>query len=127
MKNKTLKIAALLLCFIMLFSGCGYNSGTALMKVESSTGTSWKQSHALLSGKEVRNLSLGDEPKEMEIEIVTEKGKIDLTITGSDGEKILFLDDAETGNYEFKASGKIKIEVKAENHKGSFNIKEANS
>ena len=44
---------------------------------------------------------------------LTEKGKIDLTITGSDGEKILFLDDAETGNYEFKASGKIKIEVKA--------------
>ena len=127
MKNKFLKIFAMILCFAILFSGCGFNSGTALMKVESSTKTSWKQSHMLFDGTEIRSFSLGEEPQKMEISVVSEKGEIDITIFDSNGEEIFEIDDAKTGTYEFTASGKIKIKVKADSHKGNFEIKKADS
>lgn len=127
MRDKMLKIFALLICIIMLFCGCHYNSGIAIGKVESSTRSHVKQSHLLLNGSEVRTLSLGEEPKEMEIEIVTKEGEIDITVTDRNGEEIIFLDNAETGTYEFTAEGKIKITIKAKNHHGSFEIKRADS
>ena len=127
MKNKMIKLAALILCFVMLFCGCNYNSGIALGKVESSTRTRVKQSHLLLNGTEVRTLSIGNEEQKMEAIIVTEEGEIDISITGNGGEEIVFLDNAETGTYEFTAEGKIKITVKAKDHHGSFEFKKADS
>lgn len=121
------KIIVLLVCFTILFSGCGFNSGIALLKIESSTKTSWKQSHEYLKGTEKRTLSLGGEPQEMIIEVVTEKGEIDITVTGKNGEEIIVLDNAETGTYGFTAGGRINIKVDAEEHKGSFEIKKADS
>ena len=127
MKNNLLKAFTVLACFIMLFSGCGFNSGTALMKVENSTKTSWKQSHMLFDGKEIRTFYLEDESRKMEITVVTEKGEIDITVLDSNGEEIFEIDDAKTGTYEFTASGKIKIKVEADSHKGNFEIKKADS
>ena len=127
MKNKVLKIFAVLVCIMMLFCGCGFNSGIALMRIESGTKTSWQQSHDFLTGTEKRTLSLGKKPQEMIVEVVTEKGKIDITVTDKSGVEIIFLDDAETGIYEFSAEGKIKIKVEAKEHKGSFKINEADS
>jgi hypothetical protein len=63
----------------------------------------------------------------MEAIIVTEEGEIDITVTDKNGEEIIFLDDAETGTYEFTAEGKIKITIKAKDHHGSFEIKKADS
>ena len=81
----------------------------------------------LLDGKQVRTFSLGNEPQEMEVTVVTEKGEIDITVLDSNGEEIFEIDDAKTGTYEFSAEGKIKITVKAKDHHGSFEIKKANS
>ena len=127
MKNKILKILAAFVCIMILFCGCNYNSGLAIGKVESSTGTRIKQSHLLLNGTEVRTLSAGKEEQKMEAIIVTEEGEIDITITDKNGEEIIFLDNAETGTYEFIAEGKIKITIKAKDHHGSFEFKKADS
>lgn len=127
MKKSVLKIFAVLACIAIFFSGCGFNSGIALLKIESSTKTSWKQSHDYLMGTEKRTLSLGGEPQEMVIEVVTENGEIDITVTGKNREEIIAIDDAKTGTYEFAAEGKIKIKVEAKEHKGSFEVKKANS
>ena len=127
MKNKIFKIFVFIVCIMILFCGCNYNSGVALGKVESSTGTRIKQSHLLLSGTEVRTLSVGNEEQKMETIIVTEEGEIDITITDRNGEEIIFLDNAETGTYEFTAEGKIKVTIKAKDHHGSFEIKRADS
>ena len=127
MKNKILKILAAFICILMIFCGCSYNSGIAIGKVESSTRTKIMQSHLLLNGTEVRTLSTGKEPQEMEAIIVTKEGEIDITITDKNGEEIFALEDAETGTYEFTAEGKIKITIKAKDHHGSFEFKKANS
>ena len=127
MNKNILKIFSLLLCVMMLLCGCSYNSGIAIGKVESSTRTRIKQSHLLLNGTEVRTLSVGKGPKEMEALIVTEDGEIDIIITDKSGNEIIFLDNAETGTYEFTAEEKIKITIKAKDHHGSFEIKKANS
>ena len=127
MKNKMPGIFAMLACALILFSACGFNSGIAVMRIQSSTRTSWKQSHDFLSGTEKQTLFLGNEPQEMEIKVVTDDGKIDITVTGKGGEEIIVLEDAKTGTYEFSAEGKIKITVKAKEHRGSFEIKRINS
>ena len=127
MKNKMLKNFAVLVCIAMLFCGCSHNSGIAIGKVESSTRTRIMQSHLLLNGTEVRTLSAGKEEQKMEAIIVTEEGEIDITVTDRNGEEIIFLDNAETGTYEFTAEGKIKITIKAKDHHGSFEIKRADS
>ena len=127
MKRKLLKISATLVLIMILFCGCSYNSGIAIGKVESSTRTRIKQSHLLLNGTEVRTLSVGKDQKEMEALIVTEEGEIDIIITDKSGNEIIFLDNAETGTYEFTAEGKIKVTIKAEDHHGSFEIKKADS
>ena len=127
MRDKMLKIFALFVCVTMLFCGCSYNSGIAIGKVESSTRTRIKQSHLFLNGTEVRTLFPGNEKQEMEAIIVTEEGEIDITITDKNGEEIIFLDNAETGTYEFTAEGKIKVTIKAKDHHGSFEIKRADS
>lgn len=126
-KNKIIKILAAFGCIMILFCGCDYNSGLAIGKVESSTGTRIKQSHLLLNGTEVRTLFVGNEEQEMEAIIVTKEGEIDITITDKSGEEIIFLDNAETGTYEFTAEGKIKVTIKAKDHHGSFEIKRADS
>ena len=127
MKSKLLKISVTLVLIMILFCGCNYNSGVALGKVESSTGTRIKQSHLLLNGTEVRTISVGNEEQKMEAIIVTEEGEIEITITDKSGEEIIFLDNAETGTYEFTAEGKIKVTIKAKDHHGSFEIKRADS
>ena len=127
MKRKLLKISATLVLIMIIFCGCSYNSGIAIGKVESSTRTRIKQSHLLLNGTEVRTLSVGKEPKEMEAVIVAEDGEIDIIITDKSGNEIIFLDNAETGTYEFTAEGKVKITIKANDHHGSIEIKKADS
>lgn len=127
MKKSVLKILSVLMCFVILFSGCSFNSGVAIGKVESSTRTRIMQSHLLLNGKEVRTLSVGKDLQNMELIIVTEEGEIDISITDKGGEEIIFLDNAETGTYKFAAEGKIKIMIEAIDHHGSFEIKKADS
>ena len=90
MKNKMFKILAVFVCIMILFCGCNYNSGLAIGKVESSTGTRIKQSHLLLNGTEVRTLSAGKEEQKMEAIIVNAEGHIDITVTDRKGEEIIF-------------------------------------
>lgn len=127
MKKKLMKIFILSVCVIVLFSACGFNSGIAIGRVQSSSKTSWKQSHYMLEGMEIQTLSLGSEPIKMKIDVVTEEGRIDIYVNEKNGKEIIYIDDAETGTYEFTAEGKIKIKIEAKAHRGSFNIKKADS
>ncbi len=117
----------LLILVSIIFLLCGCDSYRAFMSIESGTAKSWSQSHDYLDGRKSHILRLGTESQNMVIEVVTEKGSVDITAVDSFGETIIFLDDAETGTYEFEASGKVKITVEASGHKGSVSVKNADS
>ena len=110
------------LCILLMFSGCEADSYKAFLSIESGTKTSWNQKHDYLEGTKSHVLYLGKEPKEMEIDVVTEEGKIDIKFTDIKGNEILFLENAETGKYEFSAEGKVKIRIYCREHQGSISV-----
>ena len=122
MKRTVFKITAFILCIVMLFSGCGFNSGIAILSIESSDRTSWSQSHHLLRGTKSHTMNLGKKEIQMEAEVVTEEGEIDIFVTTISGEILLEIEDAKTGIYDFSASGRIKIKIVADDHRGSINV-----
>ncbi|MBQ7874758.1 MAG: hypothetical protein IJ306_06320 [Oscillospiraceae bacterium] len=117
------KLIALLICVMVLFCGC--DSYRAFMSIENSTAKSWRQSHDYLDGRKSHTLRLGTKAQDMVIEVVTEKGEIDIIVTDSFGNTVFEIDDAETGKYAFTARGKIKIRVEADEHSGSFSVEKA--
>lgn len=125
MKNAVLKIFAMLICVLLLLCGC--DSYRAFLSIESGGTQNWSQSHELLSGRKSHTLRLGAKEQDMIIEVMTEKGEIDITVKDSFGNIIFEEDDAETGTYSFSANGKVKITVEAEDHKGSVSVKKADS
>ncbi len=120
------RLLSVVLCVLLLFSGCAADSYSALGSVETGTGTSWKQKHYLLNGTKHHHLNLGADEQNMEIEVVTEEGEIDITINRS-GENILFIDDAKTGIYGFCTDGKVSVTIEAKNHRGSVAVRKAES
>lgn len=124
MKNIILKISCALIC-LLLFCGC--DSYRAFMSIESGTAKNWEQRHDLLDGRKSHILHLGAKSRDMIVEIVTEKGEIDVTAKDSMGNIIFEAENAETGTYSFSASGKVKITIEADEHKGSISVKRKDS
>ena len=83
------------------------------------------QKHDLLDGTKGHVLNLGKEEQEMVIEVVTEKGSVDITAKDQNGEIITEIEIAETGTYNFSANGKVKFRIYCSEHKGSISVYEA--
>ena len=113
MKNIIIKISCALIC-LLLFCGC--DSYRAFMSIESGTAKNWEQRHDLLDGRKSHILHLGAKSLDMIVEIVTEKGEIDVTAKDSMGNIIFEAENAETGIYSFSASGKVKMTIEADEH-----------
>ena len=123
------KIIIFMLCIMLCagFSGCETDSYKAFMSIESGTRTSWSQKHDFLDGTKGHVLNLGKEEQEMVIEVVTEKGSVDITAKDQNGEIITEIENAETGTYNFSANGKVKFRIYCEEHRGSVSVYEADS
>lgn len=121
------KIIIFMLCIMLCagFSGCETDSYKAFMSIESGTRTSWSQKHDFLDGTKGHVLNLGKEEQEMVIEVVTEKGSVDITAKDQNGEIITEIENAETGTYNFSANGKVKFRIYCSEHKGSISVYEA--
>ncbi|MBR3953390.1 MAG: hypothetical protein IKJ82_07300 [Oscillospiraceae bacterium] len=125
MKNAVLKIICVLVCVLFLFCGC--DSYRAFMSIESGSAKSWSQKHDMLDGRKSHVLRLGANEMDMIIDVVTEAGEVDISVKDSMGNEIFEADNAETGTYSFSASGKVKITIEAEEHRGSILVKKADS
>lgn len=117
------KLIAILTCIVVLFCSC--DSYRAMFSIESKTKDEWHHSHDFLDGTKSHKLRLGIGTCEMKITVETNEGSIDITVTDSFGNTVFEIYDAETGDYSFTASGKIKIRVEADEHSGSFAIEKA--
>lgn len=125
MEKRVLKIICVLTCVLLLLCGC--ESYRAFMSIESGTAESWSQRHDFLDGRKSHVLRLGAAQRNMILEVVTEEGEIDITVKDSFGDEIFEADNAKTGTYSFSASGRVKITIEAENHRGSVAVKRTDS
>lgn len=124
--KKIIVILIALLVFLC-FSGCRADSYSGLLSTETGTRISWSQSHYILDGTKSHVMSLGDKQQNMEVDVVTEDGKINIEVTDSSGEQILFIENAETGTYNFSAESKVVIRIFCERHRGSVSVHNAYS
>lgn len=58
----------------------------------------------------------------LDVQVVTESGRICIGMKDEDGNVVFKQDAIETSAFTFNVSGKISICVKADKHKGNFNI-----
>lgn len=124
---KRLLIFAICILMCLPLFGCNADSYSALLSAENGTIISWSQSHYILDGTKSHVMSLGDKQQNIEVDVVTEDGKINIEVTDSSGEQILFIENAETGTYPFSAKGNVTISIFCERHKGSINVHNAYS
>ena len=119
-------ILMVLLLTCLLVTGCS-SMGSFSMKnsTESSTNNSWVTSYDKFNGYQERTIKLDTEQSHnCSIKIVTNSGKLSLSITDADGVECYREDDLQTSSFEvqLKDSDKFTIRLDAKNHSGSFNI-----
>ncbi len=121
-----------------LINGCTYGSGTTSMSVEVNTGSKMSMSYKKFTGYKATKLSVEkDQTVEVEVDIVSEAGKLDLVIEkenkGDDEgeqekkgkpEKVYEGTDIPTSNFKviLEEPGKYIVKVTGDKHKGSYKI-----
>lgn len=125
MKKSVLKIICIFICVLILLCSCG--SYRAFMSIESGDFGRWSQKYDYLDGTKSHILNLGKEERNMEIDVVTESGEIDIIISRIGKEKVLEIEDAETGKYYFSSEGWVIVKIDADEHRGSISVKKADS
>ncbi len=113
-----------LICFTAVFlSACTVRTNSVRIGyVESSTSTHWKANYTSLDGTMTGTLKV--KSGILKVDITTESGSISLDITDENGNNVYKGKNLGTCSFTVKTSGKTKITVTTEKHKGSFNFTE---
>jgi hypothetical protein len=117
------RIALVIAGLIVLMTGCTSNSFFTTKLFEHNTSTSMFMSYEKFSGTKTKTMTI-DEPSEVDVDITTESGSLDLTITDKDGNSYYAGSDIPTSNFSVKLdkAGEYEIKAEADNHKGSCEI-----
>ena len=91
-------------------------------------GAHWNASYIELNGYKQRRVSLKEGTHTFTIEITTESGELNLSITGQDGTEYYKGSKLPTSTFEVQvdiaaAKDKLTLRVDAEGHSGGFKIK----
>lgn len=107
------------------FGGIAFDSYSARWKVETSWTDRWNVSYSYLNGFRQRSISLGEGTHTFTIEITTESGEINLSITGKDGAEYLKETALPTSTFEVQVEGKerVTIRIDAVKHDGGYKIR----
>lgn len=123
MKKKIAILAVLLLT--LLLSGCTTGSYNTLWSTEINTFSKMSMNYKKFNGyKQTWIIVKEDEQRNVKADIVTEEGKLYLSITDKDGKSFYQGNDLPTSSFTvvLDKKGEYKIKVSAENHKGSYKI-----
>lgn len=138
MRNRV-RILFLIVLVIVSFSGCTYGNYNTTASFEISTFTSMSMSYMKFDGYKTTEIHVNKgEPVEVSIAVVSEEGKLGLTITGpekgkgdskdsSNEKEETIYKKTEVPTSDFKVTldkpGKYKITVTGKDHKGSYKVK----
>lgn len=121
------KILVLLLTMLVCvyITGCSGGSYTTKLSTENNGKTYMEMSYSSFSGNKYKELKLeSGDTLELNIDVKTESGNLDVSVTDEDDNKIYNVENPEKTIEEkinISKDGKYKIKVEGE-HKGSFKI-----
>lgn len=95
-------------------------SGTRIGYVGKESRSSWSGSYISLDG--MMKKSIYPKGDVLHVEVNTESGTISMEITDTHGNILFEKDNIETSSFDVEVSGKVKIRIEADHHKGSFDI-----
>ena len=135
MKNKVWKMtagAAVPVLLVSVVLGALYFTGAPFDRYsvgvsESRWGNHWNASYHELNGYKQRRISLNEGTHTFTIEITTESGELNLSITGQDGTEYYKGSNLPTSAFQVQvdlaAKDKLTLRVDAEGHRGGYKIK----
>jgi len=95
--------------------------GSRVGWTENIGNSSWEVSYASLDGKFSKYIK--PESDKVIVEVVTKSGELTIDLTDKDGNNIFSHRFTGSESLEASVSGKVKINVTADNHSGSFAVK----
>lgn len=123
MKNKFTILAVLSLALLLI--GCTTGSYTTSWSTEINTFSGISMNYKDFNGYKQTWITVKeDEPRNVKVDVVTEEGKLNLSITDRDGKSFYQGNDIPTSSFTvgLDKKGEYKIKVSAEKHKGSYKI-----
>lgn len=122
---KVSKFLSILLILITLLSFTGCRSGFEIGSIENSTSTKITMSYYMFSGTRERKIKVEkDKPVNVVVDIESEGGSLNLSITDEEGNSAYQGNDLETSSFVVTLSdeGTYALQVKAKKHKGNYTI-----
>ncbi len=116
----TVVLVAVLAVVLILNGGIEKRSALRIGYVGNSGTHSWSGRYVELHGTMSKSLKPSSDT--ITVDVVTEKGTIDILMESTDGEVLYRGNSVETCSFKVKASGKVKITLKADHHEGSFSF-----
>lgn len=118
----TVVIVATLIVVTRLMGIGTFRSATRIGYVEKGGWRDWSASYTLLSGTLRHTLRPDASDDLLEIDVETQSGSIALEVKNKNGDLIFREENMETKKISVKATEKILVTVRANEHKGSFHI-----
>lgn len=118
-------ILLIIVSTIFLLSGCTYGSFSAIKSFEKNTFSMMSMSYERFNGYKATSVKVKEgNPIDVNVVIVSEKGKLNMSIAGEDGHSVYEGKDIPTSSFSVKLhkSGDYKIKVSGEKHSGSYKI-----
>lgn len=118
-------ILLIIVSTIFLLSACTYGSFSTLKSVEKNTFSMMSMSYEKFNGYKATSIKVKKgNPMDVNVDIVSKKGKLDMSITDEKGHSIYEGKDIPTSSFTVKIheSGDYKIKVSGKKHYGSYKI-----
>lgn len=111
-KRKIITFISVIFCFMLFAAGAGILGGGGYYR-STKNGGSWSLTFSDYSSTASRIMNLGDEGNELQVQVTTETGTVDIVVADMNG-NIIYSDYAITDDaFTVEATGKIKITVTA--------------
>lgn len=115
-------IALILLSITAIASGISpFNSSVKIGYIENNTLNGWTAQYLTLEGTMQRNIESG--PNNIDVEIKSDSGVIDVVIIGTDGTVFYSGTEIPTSSFKVAVTENVSIKIQANMHRGGFSIK----
>ena len=118
-------ILLIIVSTIFLLSGCTYGSFSTLKSVENNTLSMMSMSYERFNGYKATSIKVKEgNPIDVNVDIVSTKGKLDVSITDEKGHSVYEGKDIPTSSFSVRLDkpGDYKLKVSGEKHSGSYKI-----